>query len=67
MPKVNAPLLIEDDPANMVVTIEGVKYSYEFFRNLGVSGLPPGSLFKIVSRDADAGALIITVEEVKTP
>jgi hypothetical protein len=42
------PLLVHDDPRLQVLTIEGVKYSYDFFRALGDGGLKIGSSFRIV-------------------
>jgi hypothetical protein len=55
MPKI-AGLTIDVDPFARIVTIEGVRYSYEFFRVLGY--VAPGTVLR-VDRGA-AGDLILT-------
>lgn len=44
------PLKIELDDDREVATIEGTKYSYQFFRDLGRMGLAVGSTFQVVER-----------------
>lgn len=47
----NDRLTIEQDDQRDVVTINGVLYSREFFRSLGIGGLDEGRLLRIVKRD----------------
>ena len=45
-----------------VITIEGINYSYDFFRALSKSGLDVGKLFRILNRE-DGVVCIGTVGE----
>ena len=45
------PISIERDDASDLVKIEGVCYSQEIFRTLGIA--PPNTLLRIVSRSGD--------------
>lgn len=44
-----------------IITIEGVKYSYEFFGALGFRGAPPGTALRILKRDDG----VLTVEQLR--
>lgn len=48
------------DAQNDVVTIQGVKYSGDFFRDLGVGGVAVGTILRVASRRDDG-----TIELVK--
>lgn len=50
------------DPTTDVMTIEGVKYSGNFFRFFAVTG-PSDQKFKIVGRKVDGALIIQKVEE----
>lgn len=50
------------DTDHDVLTIEGINYSGEFFRQLGVHGLAVGRTVRILSRD-DGLVTLQTVEE----
>lgn len=39
------------DRANDVLTVHGIRYAAQLFQALGIGGLQPGQVFKIVSRD----------------
>lgn len=55
------PLDIEFDVALDTVTINGMQYSCEIFREFGLQPLDPDKLFKIVSNDTG----IVVVQVVK--
>lgn len=38
-------------PDEDAIEAEGIKYSFDFFRNLGVDGIPDGTYFQIVKRE----------------
>jgi len=47
------PLRIKDDQFSGVIEIEGIKYSYEMFQQLGVGGalsMAVGDVFQIIER-----------------
>jgi hypothetical protein len=52
------------DCASNVYTIEGVKFSGEFFRQFA-SGLRPGSYFRLISRSLVNGERVISVGELR--
>ncbi len=52
------PLEFEYHSSSDVLTIEGVRYTGDFFRSLSEGGLPIGTVFTIESRDED-GAIIL--------
>lgn len=54
--------VVEFDDGARVVTIEGVKYSYEFFTSLGFNGVPIGSALRIIRRSDDG---VLTVEQLR--
>jgi len=45
-------------PDQQCIEAEGIKYSYDLFRGLGMSGFPEGIFFKIVKRED--GMLTVT-------
>ena len=52
---------IEFDDDRKIITIEGAKYSYAFFHELGIRGMPVGQIFRIVNRNEDGQ---ITIERI---
>lgn len=59
--KIRTALRFDYDAFTDILTIEGVKYSGELFRALGVDGLATDCWFRIVSRED--GILSIAREE----
>lgn len=43
-------LTIEDHPEEEYVVIEGIYFAYQFFKELGMQGVPMGSLLRVVNR-----------------
>jgi len=56
------PLAIKDDPFNGIVTIDGVSYSYEFFKGFA-EDMPIDKAFKIVRRETSRKGTYITIAE----
>ena len=53
MPLSKTPLRIKNDLENEIIEIEGVKYSYQFFRAFGKEGkesLPMNKMFMVIDR-----------------
>lgn len=57
-------LTIKLDDEAQVVEIEGIKYSYEFFREFGSNGMPTGQLFRLLQR-YKSYVVVERLEEVK--
>ena len=51
-------LKIETDDMLQFIKINGVKYSYGLFEELGINGMPEETLFKLKKRNKD-GYLIV--------
>ena len=51
-------LAVHFDDAAEVITIEGIRYSYDLFRAWGTKGMKTGQLFKVYSREDET----ITIE-----
>lgn len=57
----------EDYPDEQIIKIEGIKYSYGFFKALSGKGLPEGEKFEIVKRKEDGTAIIKKLYEDEDP
>ncbi len=56
---------IKDFPASEIIRIEGINYSYDFFREWGKDGIPEGTLFRFEKRHGDiTGGYCIEVSRV---
>ena len=53
---------IESNNIKSIITIEGIKYSHDLFREWGAGGMEVGQLFRIYSR-SDGCLAIERVEE----
>jgi len=50
--------VVEFDDNREVVTINGTPYTYDFFAQLGVSGAPVGSVFRVDERDGGGDVIL---------
>ena len=56
-------LKIETNDMLQQVKINGVKYSYNLFSELGINGMPEGTLFKLEKRTKDNYLIIEKIHE----
>jgi len=57
------PLSISMDDEAQVATIEGVRYSYDLFREWGAKGMQVGQHFKVMSRQDGC----FTIQKIQEP
>jgi len=53
-------LNIKLDDQRQVVTIEGINYAYDLFRDFGINGMAEGQLFKLTKREKET----VTIQRI---